>query len=283
LTKPKRAFDTEYGRFYAHPASGVPSAIMRPQNFDPDAPTSPKPSVTNIIRMMDEGFLPGHYAKLVSEYAVDNFGSIKYTADRFGRDVAVGQLKAVPSRPNAAAAIGDEVHAAIDKFHQGGITDPQEFSTTTAKQMFARYVEFYLAHKPKILRSEFTVWSYEHGYAGSGDLMWLLDDKCWVVDTKTGVRAYPKVAMQNAAIAHGDVIIEDNGTETPMPPVDFLGVLHVRPRSCRLYELQHTEAAFRAFLGLKTVFDWTRFEKPSTIPLLPVLQVPELEVDDGEE
>jgi hypothetical protein len=282
LTKPKRAFDTEYGRFYAHPASGVPSNIMRPQNFDPDAPTSPKPSVTNIIGMMDEGFLPGYYAKLVSEYAVDNFGSIKYTADRFGRDVAVGQLKAVPSRPNPAAAIGDDVHDAIDKLHSEGIEDP-EFQTPTARQMFARYVEFFKAHKPEIVRSEFTVWSYKYGYAGSGDLMWRLDDTLWVVDTKTGARVYPKVAMQNAAIAHGDVIIEDDGSESLMPIVKNLGVLHVRPRSCRLYEIQHAHEAFQAFLGLKAAFDWVRFEKPSTIPLLPVLQVPELEVEDGEE
>jgi hypothetical protein len=273
MTKPKRAFDTEYGRFYAHPASGVPSNIMRSAPFDPSAPTSPKPSVTNIIALMDEGFLPGYYAKLVSEYAVANFSQLKYVAERFGPDVAIGQLKAVPNRPNPSSAIGDDVHNHIDLYHQG--EDLPDFETITAKHMFERYLQFYAAYKPNVMYSEFTVWSYKYGYAGSGDLMWMLDGKRWIVDSKTGIRPYPKVAMQNAALANADVIIEEDGTETPMPQADSLGVLHLRPMSCRLYPLQHTDAAFQAFLGLKTAFDWMRFEKQDTIPLMPVLQVPE--------
>jgi hypothetical protein len=273
MTKPKRAFDTEYGRFYAHPASGVPSNIMRSAPFDPSAPTSPKPSVTNIIALMDEGFLPGYYAKLVSEYAVANFSQLKYAAERFGPDVAIGQLKAVPNRPNPEGLIGDEVHDAIDRYHQG--EQIEDFETVTAKHMFERYLEFFGKHRPKVVRTEFTVWSYKHGYAGSGDLMWRLGDRLWIVDSKTGTRVYPKVAMQNAALANADVIIEEDGTEKVMPSIDNLGVLHIRPRSCRLYELQHTDAAFAAFLALKTAFDWIRFEKQDTIPLMPVLQVPE--------
>lgn len=274
MTKPKRAFDTEYGRFYAHPASGVPSAVGRTVPFDPSAPTSPKPSVTNIIAMMDEGFLPGYYSRLVAEYAVDNFSQLKFTADRFGRDLAVGQLKAVPNRPHPNAAIGDEVHAAIDDYHHGVKIEDDRWDTITAKHTFAQYMAFAETHRPEVLRTEFTVWSYKHGYAGSGDLLLRLDNNLWVVDSKTGTKAREKVALQNSALAHGDVIIEEDGTESPMPPVDKLGVLHIRPRSCKLYELQHTEAAFTAFLALKTVFDWTRFEKQSTIPAVPYLEVP---------
>lgn len=270
MTAPSMAFDTEFGRFYSHPASGVQSAIGITLAMG-DGPYAPRPSITNIIRMMDEGFLPGHYAKLVAEHAVDNFGQIQFTATRFGRDMAVGQLKAVPNRPHPNTVIGDEVHAAIDLLHREGVIT-EDFTSSTSRQMFDRYRDFLDRHQPRVLRSEYTVWSYAHGYAGTGDLLWELGDALWIVDTKTGVRPYPKVAMQNAALANADVILEPNGTEVAMHEAHKLGVLHLRPRSCRLYELEHVNAAWEAFLALKVAFDWMRFHKPLTIPSSPAYE-----------
>lgn len=218
---------------------------------------------------MDEGFLPGHYAKLVAEHAVNNFDSIRYQVDKFGPDIAIGALKAIPSRPHPAAAIGDEVHSAIDVFCRTGEI-VKEFATTTARQMFGQFLHFMREEKPEILASEFTVWSYKHGYAGTGDLMWKWRDGVWIVDTKTGNRIYPKVAMQCAALASGCVILDDEGNELPMPHVDKLGAFHVRPRSAKLYELQHPNEAFSAFLGLKAAFDWRVFYKDASVPSEPL-------------
>lgn len=273
MTKPTRSFDTNFGRFYSHPASGAPSAIgligVEPGS---EGPYAPKPSVTNIIRIMDEGFLPNHYAKLVAEHAVNNLDAIRYSVEKFGPDIAVGSLKAVPSRPNPAAAIGDEVHDAIDDYVHGTIRDPALFSTTTARQMFAQFKNFMEVEKPEVLASEFTIWSYKHGYAGTGDLLWKWRDLVWLVDSKTGNRCYPKVAMQCGALAMGCVILDASGNELPMPHTDKLGAFHIRPRSAKLYELQHPNEAFAAFLGLKTVFDWMRFFKESTIPDVPLVR-----------
>lgn len=235
-----------------------------------EGPYTPRPSITNILSVMDEGFLPGHYAKLVAEHAVQNFGSIKFMAEKFGTQTAVNALKAIPSRPNPAAAIGDEVHEAIDLLTYGTITT--EFATTTARQMFAQYRHFLSEEKPEILASEFTVWSYKHGYAGTGDQLVRWRDGVWVWDTKTGRSCYPKVGMQCAAMANADVMLDAQGNEHPIPKVDKIGVLHVRPRSVKLYELQHPNEAFQAFLGLKACFDWRRFHKDSTIPETPAVR-----------
>lgn len=242
---------------------------MAGQDPKGEGPYTPRPSITNILSVMDEGFLPEYYAKLVAEHAVQNFGSIRFMAEKFGVQTAVNALKAIPSRPNPAAAIGDEVHAAIDVLHTTDVITT-EFATTTARQMFAQYRHFVSEERPVILASEFTVWSYDHGYAGTGDLLWAWRDCVWVIDTKTGTRCYPKVGMQCAALANGDVILDDQGNEHPVPRAGKLGVLHIRPRSCKLYELQHVDEAFQAFLGLKACFDWRRFCKDSTIPEAPV-------------
>lgn len=233
---------------------------------------SPRPSITNIIGVMDEGFLPGYYARLVAEYAVENLSGLNYQVAKFGPEIATNALKAIPSRPNPASAIGDEVHDAIDLFCHGEIKPYEDFATPTARNMFRQWRHFYDSARPEIIASEFTVWSYKHGYAGTGDLMVRWRDDAWIWDTKTGNRIYAKTAMQCAALANADVILTDDGRELPMPKTDKIGVLHVRPMSVKLYELQHPFAAFDAFLGLKRAFDWRRFWKDTSVPLKPIAE-----------
>lgn len=239
-----------------------------------EGPFTPKPSITNIIGTLDEKFLPSFYSKLVAEHAVNNLGALNYSVEKFGPQISINALKAVPNRPNPAAAIGDEVHNAIDEFcTTGAITPEENFATLTASRMYRQFLAFMKAEKPEVIASEFTVWSYRFGYAGTGDLMWRWRDAVWIVDTKTGNRVYPKVAMQCAALANADVIISDTGQELEVPKADKLGVFHVRPRSARLYELQNADEAFKAFVGLKAAFDWVRFYKPLTVPATPVAEV----------
>lgn len=279
MTAPPNSFQTRFGRFYSHPASGVQQADLSDTAIrrhvidlatgrlpDSDGPYAPKPSITNIIGMMDKAFLPPYYAKLVATYAVSHLDELRYQAETFGDDTAIGTLKSVPSRPNEAAAIGDEVHAAIDAFvSSGGDPGDIELTTKTAQDMYAQFLHFVREYRPNFVRSEYTVWSYEHGYAGTGDLMWRADGRLWVVDTKTGQSVHPEVAMQTAAIASADVILAADGTEHEMPEAGGLAVLHLRPRSARLYELHRTAEALDAFLALKRVFDWRRFDAGQTI------------------
>jgi hypothetical protein len=273
MTDPINSFHTTFGRFYNHPKFALDAllasgAVFGADYFDPSDPLSPNPSVTNVIGVMDKAFLPPYYAKLVAEHAVANLDEIRYQVERFGPQVAIGALKAVPNRPNGAAAIGDEVHAAIDAYVKGAGGTP-EFSTSTASSMYAQWLHFASAHSPGITRSEFTVWSYEHGYAGTGDLMWESEGGLWLVDTKTGSGVHPEVALQTAALARADVILSPDGTEEPMPAVDVLGVIHVRPRSVKLYRIRHGEQAFDAFLACKRIFDFRRFYAGQVIPALP--------------
>lgn len=274
MTQPKLSYSSEHGRMYAHPSKPQPSSTIArfmQAPFDPEDPFAPKPSITNITGMMNEDFLPGYYAKLVAEHAVENLDQLRYQVDKFGPQIAVGALKAVPSQPNANAAIGDEIHAAIDDWCKNPDNEPT-FTTVTAAHMYEQWLNFVKKYPVKILKSEFTIWSYKYGYAGTGDLLWELPDGTrGIVDTKSGNNVYPKVAMQTSALAHGDVIIDNFGNEEPMIPTQFQNVMHIRPRSVKLYELQHTDRAFKAFLACRQLFEWKSLYKEETIPEEPMV------------
>lgn len=219
--------------------------------------------------MMDKKFLPKYYARLVAEYAVKHLDTISYQVNQFGEDVAIGSLKAVPSQPNRNAGIGDEIHDAIDQFCQGG--DYPKGLSLTAGHMYDQWLHFVTHYPMRIVRSEFTVWSYEHGFAGTGDLMVETADGLGIVDTKSGNNLYPEVALQTSGLAHADVILDADGTEHPMPKIDWQGGFHIRPRSAKLYRLARTDEAWDTFLACKRLFDWKRFDADLVMSTQPFI------------
>jgi hypothetical protein len=264
VTNPQNSFATNFGRFYAHPSAGLDKPENMNLNTDPFGIYSPKPSVTNVIGMMDKRFLPPFYAKVVAEYAIANLDALAAVVGKFGPSVAIGTLKAIPNRRHEASAVGDEVHSAIEAWCKDSANVP-EFSTTTAAAMYHQWLYFTSQFSFEVVRTEFTVWSYAHGYAGTGDLLFKTEEGLWLVDAKTGKGVYPEVALQTSALAHADVILDVNGDEADMPATDIQGVVHVRPRSVKLHKLGRTGEAFDVFLSCKRIFDWRRFDAENVL------------------
>ena len=228
------------------------------------------------MKLLDEGFLPGLYAKKVAEYVVANLDVVASNLEKFGPQVTVGTLKAIPDRQHPNSAIGDEVHEAIEKLITSRNPPEPEFNTVTAKHMFESFWGLVKQERPNFVRSECTVWSYKHGYAGTADLLWDIPSLggLGVVDVKTGMRIWPKTGMQTAALANADSLITVQGTEIDMPAIAWQGILHVRPRSAKLYVLQNVEENFQAFLACLTLFNWTRRFKDGIVPDRPVIAYP---------
>jgi hypothetical protein len=132
---------------------------------------------------------------------------------------------------------------------------------------------FVETYKPSWSLSEFTVWSDAHNYAGTADLAAYIGNALVLIDHKTGKNAYPDTALQLAALANADFILSPDGTEMPLPKFDRCGILHIRPRSCRLIPVDHIEEAFSAFLGLKACFDWQVAYQDETLKYAPKLEV----------
>jgi hypothetical protein len=73
--------------------------------------------------------------------------------------------------------------------------------------------------------------------------------------------------LQLSALANCDFILRIDGTEDPIPHVDGLAGLHLRPRSWKLVEINHEEECFEGFLAAKGVMEWAQHIAPTVLPL----------------
>ena len=257
MTAPKGSFQTDYGRYYRHPSGG-----------------STVPSITNIKRQKNNPAINGAMIRKVAEYAVDNSERLS----PLSRDEQLQLVKGSQYAPNPAAHIGDIVHAWVDGYIKTGahpweldpivvkvgfneVTVAYDSAPITARRMYRQFAGdgkegFLPRYEPRFVDSEFTVWSHQHGYAGTAD--WAAEIRGTLIlgDTKTGKGVYADVGLQLAALAFADAMLDDEGNEIPMPKFERYAVLHLRPTSFELIPIDHIEKCFQAFLGLKANFDW---------------------------
>jgi hypothetical protein len=68
-------------------------------------------------------------------------------------------------------------------------------------QMIMRFHEFWTTHKPELISTEEFVWSDEHKYAGTADLVVKMDGEIWLLDIKTSNHLHKTYDLQLAAYA----------------------------------------------------------------------------------
>jgi hypothetical protein len=122
---------------------------------------------------------------------------------------------------------------------------------------------FWDAVKPQTIDTELTVVNPELGYAGTLDLLAVVDlqdgtgPQLAVGDYKTGKRIYPAVALQLAALANATHVLRADGSliEFPAPRRDLGFAVQIRPRSWHAYPVQ-IDVAWRAFKALAIASRW---------------------------
>jgi hypothetical protein len=269
MTQPKFSESTEFGRYYRNP--------NRQQLY---------PSITNIKKLKAIDALPGWAARECADYAIDRWQQLSGLDPVERRALIKGSPWRVDPDKPSASQIGDIVHDWIDGYVRGSTINPETYldargdehkSPLQAKQMWRQFGGWVERYHPKFYASEFTVWSDTHGYAGTADLgAWIgqgANAPLVLIDHKTGNGVYPDTAMQLAALSHADVILQDDGTETPIPHFDRYAILHIRPRYTQFVPVQHVEDWFQAFLGLKKLFDVVVECESSTLAMAPKVEV----------
>lgn len=259
MTDPALAFNHPqgWGRFYRHPAGSF----------------APVPSITNIMRKQNKPAINHSDVKRAAEWAVEN-------RDRLAALTPEEQVKLIKGsiyEKSQASVIGDIVHGWVERYVKTGVSpteDELKQSITTAHHTWNQFTGFVRKYTPppfnlKFTGSEFTVWSSTHGYAGTGDLSFMLGGKHILADTKTGKDTYAETAMQLAALANADYMFDDEGRQSAIPQYDGFAVLHLRPQSFSLVPYDNIPAAFETFLALKRVFDWELTYATQTIGFAP--------------
>jgi hypothetical protein len=220
------------------------------------------PSVTNITGSLPKEWAGPWNAKMVAEFAV------KHREDWAGlaADDAIDLLKRSPYRTtDKAARAGKIVHNAIEQYVSGVKHSPP--SDKALKNQYLASLAFLKDFKVKPKFAEVTIFSREFEYAGTTDLLGPVTIPAVaglpkgmkrtgyaVIDYKTGKRIYAEHPVQLNAYSRGDFIAQQDGTETPMPRVDFLIV--VRPKKRGGYEAMiytPDDKRFELFLACKVV------------------------------
>lgn len=261
-------------RFYIHPDRG-----------------REHPGVTSIIDMKGKPFLPSWAAKLSAELAVDTLATPegrRFFAGMVERDRAgaIDYLKGASRRyTKTRSEVGSKAHDLFERMLRawdGTASSVAGFEHVDPDVVDHRdhFVQFLADVNPDLVRAEDVVWSDTHGYAGSFDAIlnvWLAPDgtptadrsgtrRSLIVDWKTGARTYAEVAMQLAAYAFADCLLDSDGVEHPVPQIDGAAVLHITDTAWEFEPvLGGMRTHFDAFLSLRNVFTWDRDIAPNAI------------------
>ena len=236
MTKPVLSITQPDGsRRYVHPLTG--EAV---------------PSVTTVIKAgIPQPWLGPWAAKMSAEYICANWLRLS----KEPHEVRIAEAKqAHINYAQERAEVGDCVHDIVECWGAG---KPYPDPPKEINSYINKFIDFLVEKQPKFIENEVTLWSREYGYAGTADFIIEIDGKTFLADLKTGKRLHDEIGLQLSALAHTSCIVRPDGREEPLPHIDGIAGLHIRPRSWKLVEVQESDACFEAFLAAKSIMRWT--------------------------
>lgn len=224
------------------------------------------PSVTTVISGgTPKPALKAWGEKLVAETAVKRLDQWKDMTE----DEAVDWLKRAPTRTTDAAAVqGSDIHDWCERYVNGDPLFPMEAPEAHRPYLDA-FLSFLSDWKPEYVMTEVTVYSREHGYAGTLDFIARIDGTLYLGDYKTGKGVYGEVALQLAAYRYAEFIGRDD-EEVPVPEVDACVVLHLTPKGYSLVPVVAGREQLAAFLDVQKVRSFVNSSRKLLLtPLAP--------------
>lgn len=210
------------------------------------------PSVTTILsKGIPKPGLIRWAGNFVAEGAIRDFSHWSEMPD----EEALAYLSGLPDkRRNSSANLGSVIHGAVDAVANG-----RALKLDISEQASAYvngFMQFVKDKKPKFLLTETAVFNRTHRYAGTLDIVCKIGRTVYVVDTKTGNRVYPEVALQLAAYKNGEFVGREGGDTVSLPNISKGAVLHLKPNDYSLIPARVDDEVFETFLSVKDVFRW---------------------------
>jgi hypothetical protein len=178
-----------------------------------------------------------------------------------------------------AAGEGTQVHTAVDDFLNGKeITWIDEFGNVKYNldvwKMILRFADFWNTHKPELIATEYHLFSDEHKYAGTADLVVRLFDNIWLLDLKTSNSLHTSYDLQLAAYATA-------WNETHDEKVTHTGILWVKANTRsegkgdkiqgKGWELKVVNDIEKNFTMFKNIYEIYSLENPNFKPVTETL------------
>lgn len=242
------------------------------------------PGVTTILgEGLPKPFLVGWAARTVAEYTTNRLvyrdGHViaddlvedlkafndtrrypeKLTGDfpRLGLTKLLGQVQYADR--DEAANRGTEVHRLAEQLAAG---EEVEVPEPLVGHVDA-YLRFLEEWQPSDALLEVTVVNRRYRYMGTLDMVATIPGlgRC-LLDIKTSKAVYTDSALQLAGYRFAETIVDDDGTETDMDDIDFVGVIHVRADGYDLVPMRAGAEEFRIFLYCNEVARWRDDDNP---------------------
>lgn len=236
------------------------------------------PGVSAIKAMLPSPALSNWFKKATAEYCVDQLEMIARVAEH-DKDAAIDLVKNSTSRSSRKKADrGTEVHAMCEEIMRAQINEKKAQFKATGDDMkylrnFARFIKEF---EVKPVMVETTIWSKEHLYAGTFDLLCTLKgrDGYYIVDYKTGASGiWPDAGIQQTGYRWADSYIDEAGAFQTMPPIAGAFGLWLRPEGWALTPLRTDEAMWDVFLHLRALYDF-KMNIQQTVCGKPVNETP---------
>jgi hypothetical protein len=244
MTTPKAATDTGRGRTYK-----VHDQVV--------------PSVTTVLgQVLAKPALLGSAVKITGDNAIDQYAVLGQMIADKGPDQARQWLKGIyRAEWKAKADIGTAVHHGV---HMDILGTP-EWPADHPGHLTA-WEAFKADFSPTFLMAEATVFSLRPGHAGTLDILCRIGTpaRTGLVDVKTGSSpkdggVWLEEMLQLAAYRYSPTILLPDGTDAPMPTIDFCAILHLRAGGYALTEVPEAdENAYRHFLYLLALYNFQR-------------------------
>lgn len=241
----------------------------------------PVPNVTTILNAgLPKGdALTRWAARVTAEHAVslavpDDPESPPFVVSLVEREGPEGAVEALVSQhkrtKNAAAARGTLVHDLAERIAHGEEVDVPD----DVAPLVGGYVVWLDLFDPHVVMTETLVFSREHWYAGKFDLIADIGGVRWLLDLKTSRGVYDDTALQLAAYAGAERMIDRaTGEELRMPDVERIGVVHVTADGTDLYDLGDINHAHREFLACLSTYRGVRRRSRDKLPGDPITPV----------
>lgn|GEM_PF-1097597 len=214
------------------------------------------PSVTSILDVLNKPQLVNWAVRLTRDYIKHELFAFK-RADSF-EDLDLDNLLAKSAKEhdrvrNVAADHGISVHSSIASYIG------RKSNVAHNDPVIIAFSEWQGAAQFEPIASERLVFSREHGYAGTADLIGNLQGKLALFDIKTGRGVYPEYKLQLAAYAVAWGEMTGHFPEVCMN-------LHIKSdftiRETNVFTAAELFPLFQTFLAAKRLFEW-QSEQPT--------------------
>ena len=171
---------------------------------------------------------------------------------------------------------GTQVHEAAEALVKGEeISWMDDYGNAKYSQivweMILKFYDFWKTHKPELISAEDFVWSDEHKYAGTADLVVKMNGETWLLDLKTSNSIHKSYDLQLASYAKA--LEESKGIKIDRTGIIWLKA-HTRGPSkqknviqgkgWKLLQIDEIDKNFELF---KMIYELYKLENPVTEPI----------------